>query len=207
MFDRRVPLGPRDVYVGRERGAQGPTELCPYGNPYLVKVHGRKQAVELYKTYLYSNPRLLASTVHLKGKRLLCHCAMHEECHRNILAEAAEMQPDLQEEPEWEEVYIPKVLVIKVGLPWSPEEFLSESLNAQHPFDSVSGVSDTLLRSIYDILTGGPEAMKDKRKKALQHVGEDPEVCEIRAGIPTKVACLADLVGAMTSPRMPKHKE
>lgn len=70
---------PKDaVYVGR------PTK---WGNPFLVKTLGRKEAVEAYREYL-ARSGMIAEVHELKGKDLVCWCAP-EACHADILLSLA----------------------------------------------------------------------------------------------------------------------
>ena len=46
-------------------------------------------------------------------------------------------------------------VLIKVGLPWTPEEFTEEAGRLQHPFDLQCKPGDRVLKCIFDILTQG----------------------------------------------------
>jgi hypothetical protein len=69
-----------DVYCGR------PSD---FGNPFEIGKDGtRKDVIEKFRKYLYSNPELLKRVPELKGKVLGCWCAPLA-CHCDILAELA----------------------------------------------------------------------------------------------------------------------
>jgi hypothetical protein len=69
-----------DVYVGRP---------SKWGNPYRIGVHGsRKEVIEKYRRYIFSNTVLLRSLPELKGKILGCWCKPLP-CHGDVLAELA----------------------------------------------------------------------------------------------------------------------
>jgi hypothetical protein len=75
---------PFDVYIGRP---------SKWGNPFKIdSVHSRADVIELYRSWLKSNPKLLASAkVELKGKTLGCYCAPLP-CHGDVLLEVANEQ-------------------------------------------------------------------------------------------------------------------
>ncbi len=81
-------LNPDVVYVGR-RQWWGPGRLLPghcLANPYSVRVHGRAEALQLYRARLTTLPDLDELLAALHGKTLACWCAP-EPCHADILAE------------------------------------------------------------------------------------------------------------------------
>ena len=69
-----------------------------WGNPYshlantLAKfqVATRQEAVEKYREWIATQPRLLAKLPLLKGKRLGCLCPENQPCHGWVLAELAD---------------------------------------------------------------------------------------------------------------------
>lgn len=67
-----------DVYIGRG---------TPFGNPYVIGVHGnRKQVIELYRSWFAAQPKLQQlAREQLTGKRLGCWCRPLP-CHGDILA-------------------------------------------------------------------------------------------------------------------------
>jgi hypothetical protein len=74
-----------DVYIGR------PTQ---WGNPFSHKagtkaqfrVATREEAVESYREWIKTQPKLLADLESLRGKRLACWCKP-KACHGDILRE------------------------------------------------------------------------------------------------------------------------
>lgn len=80
-----------DVYIGRTFGR---FKDIGWGNPYVIGKHGtREECIAKYKTYVMSNPKLLARLHELKGKRLGCWCKKVDEdvpCHGDILVELVE---------------------------------------------------------------------------------------------------------------------
>ena len=79
---------PYDVYIGR--GSK-------WGNPFShlestkaeYKVETREEAIEKYREWILTQPRLLADLYELKGKTLCCFCKP-KACHGDILAELAD---------------------------------------------------------------------------------------------------------------------
>lgn len=71
-----VPEG--SVHIGRP---------SKWGNPFRIGVHGsRKQVIEKYRSYILSQPQLMASLHELRGKTLVCYCKP-QPCHGDILVE------------------------------------------------------------------------------------------------------------------------
>lgn len=55
-----------DVYIGR--GSK-------WGNPFIIGRDGtREEVIEKYRSYILSNPVLMASLPELDGKILACYC-------------------------------------------------------------------------------------------------------------------------------------
>jgi len=67
---------PYDVYIGRG---------SIWGNPYSLEDHSRREALELYESYLRANAELIGKLPDLHGKVLGCYCAPRP-CHGDILA-------------------------------------------------------------------------------------------------------------------------
>lgn len=87
------PFNPAtDVYIGRKNTRYG-MHQSKWHNPYKVGngwgLHTREEALRLYKDYLLSSPRLMASLPELRGKNLVCYCAP-KACHGHILRELVE---------------------------------------------------------------------------------------------------------------------
>ncbi len=73
------------VYVGRSNG-----ELySPWGNPFVVGVHGtRSEVIAMYEKYILGHPGLMARLPELKGAVLACWCAPLP-CHADVLLRLA----------------------------------------------------------------------------------------------------------------------
>jgi hypothetical protein len=77
-----------DVYVGRP---------SIWGNPFShlpntlaqYKVNTREEAIEKYREWIQTRPKLLKQLYKLKGKILGCYCAPLA-CHGDVLAEMAD---------------------------------------------------------------------------------------------------------------------
>jgi hypothetical protein len=79
-------LGVNEVYVGR--GGRG-VPPSAWGNPFKVdKGLSRGQAVEKFKEH-FNTTGLSSGVGELVGKDLLCHCGANEECHGDVLLDAA----------------------------------------------------------------------------------------------------------------------
>lgn len=76
-----------DVYIGRP---------SKWGNPFShkddtkakFKTATREEAVASFRTYLLTNPDLLAALPELRGKTLGCWCSP-QACHGDVLLELA----------------------------------------------------------------------------------------------------------------------
>lgn len=65
------------------------TRKGKWGNPFVIGIDGdRKEVCQKYKTWLPTQPKLLAAIHELRGKRLGCVCKP-QECHGDYLAELA----------------------------------------------------------------------------------------------------------------------
>ena len=69
-----------DIYIGRN---------SIWGNPFSISVYGRKGAVQKYRQWLETQPRLRERLHELKGKTLGCWCKPLQ-CHGDVLAELAD---------------------------------------------------------------------------------------------------------------------
>jgi hypothetical protein len=79
-------LEPYDIYIGRP---------SKWGNPFVVGRDGaRGECVEKFRTWIHTQPHLLASLVGLRGKTLGCWCKTRKDpnraCHGDVLAEMAD---------------------------------------------------------------------------------------------------------------------
>eukprot|EP00435_Cladocopium_sp_Y103_P039589 s268_g10.t1 len=62
--------------------------------------------------------------------------------------------------------------IVEVGVYRTPEEFLEEALRVSHPFDSDASVPDDVKRTIFKLLTEGPELVQREREQAFQYYEE-----------------------------------
>jgi hypothetical protein len=77
VLNRRVGWHSNAVYVGR------PTK---WGNPF--KIGPRELNVQMYETWILTQPQLMADLHELKDKDLVCWCAPLP-CHADILLKLA----------------------------------------------------------------------------------------------------------------------
>jgi hypothetical protein len=69
-----------DVYIGRP---------SKWGNPFAIGKDGtREQVIEKYRSWIPTQPELIAALPELKDKVLGCWCAP-KACHGDVLAELA----------------------------------------------------------------------------------------------------------------------
>ena len=60
------------------------------GNPFIIGRDGtREEVIEKYRSYVPTQPRLMARLRHLKDKTLGCWCKPNA-CHGDVLAEMAD---------------------------------------------------------------------------------------------------------------------
>ena len=92
----------KEVYVGR-RNAGSSWLSAPWGNPFLVGVHGtRAECIESFREWLLSGRSLgnneatvqrrewILKNVHtLRGRTLVCFCKP-KACHADVLVEMAD---------------------------------------------------------------------------------------------------------------------
>jgi len=82
MSARLVKIGEAayDCYIGRG---------SPWGNPFVIGVHGnRLEVIARYEEWIRGQPALLARLPELAGKVLACHCASAvnpKRCHGEVL--------------------------------------------------------------------------------------------------------------------------
>ena len=77
--EHHTPLGA--VYIGRG---------SPYGNPFIIGIHGnRDQVCDQFEAMVEANPELKAKIKkELKGKDLVCYCKP-ARCHGDYLLKIA----------------------------------------------------------------------------------------------------------------------
>jgi hypothetical protein len=73
-------MPPNTVYVGR--GSQ-------WGNPFPVKLYGRKKAVGTYRAFIVELELNREICKDLRGKNLACWCRLDQCCHADVLLEIA----------------------------------------------------------------------------------------------------------------------
>lgn len=69
-----------DINIGRP---------SKWGNPFLLRLHDRDDAIARYRAWVVEQPELMAALGELRGKRLGCWCAPLP-CHGDVLAELAD---------------------------------------------------------------------------------------------------------------------
>lgn len=78
------------------------TRPSKFSNPYshkentlaLYKTNSRKESIEKFKEYFYSNKELQESCgKELRGKRIACVCKRNESCHGDIIVDFLENSP------------------------------------------------------------------------------------------------------------------
>ena len=178
-------VGKGEIYIGR-----GPAPCrSKWANPYPTSKFSRRQAISLFRDYLHRSS-LMEDLGELAGLRLLCHCANHQECHADVLIAAFQARFVRDQEPA-------VAAVVKVGLPWSPAEFIGQARDLVHPFEQPPPLEDVTLQLIFDWATLGCEAIRSRRRAALDHYGRlaaelEPQEAALRArGDPHVQAILA----------------
>lgn len=74
------------------------TRPSKFSNPYshkentlaLYKTNSRKESIEKFKEYFYSNKELQDACEELRGKRIACVCKSNESCHGDIIVDFLE---------------------------------------------------------------------------------------------------------------------
>ena len=148
-------LGPQHVYIGRALGGKRPMQASGWANPFrLWQCASREECLHRYRQHLHSArmaPFVQRELRKLAGKILVCpSCRPGEACHADLIIRMFMEAFDLPTSG--------KPVTLKVGDPWSPEEFVQQAEAAAHPFDTVVA-PDAILRNIFSLLTLGPSAM------------------------------------------------
>ena len=82
---RRLPDG--WLYIGRGSSKYG-LEPSVWANAFRIGRDGdRGHCIELFRRHLRASPALLARLPEHRGKKLACHCGMHEGCHGDVLVQ------------------------------------------------------------------------------------------------------------------------
>ena len=95
--------GPVRIQRKRLKGWKAPngvvnvTRPGRWGNPFPVEIHGREEAVRLFRWMLLDASRCAANGYpkpaefqrELCGKDLMCWCALDQACHADVLIEVA----------------------------------------------------------------------------------------------------------------------
>jgi len=77
-----------DVYIGREVPEYG-IAGSKWGNPFVLADESdaeRTRSIDAYRTWILTQPQLMASLEELRGQRLACWCAPLP-CHGDVLVE------------------------------------------------------------------------------------------------------------------------
>lgn len=71
------------------------TRPGPFGNPFIIGIHGtRAEVIAKYAEWLPGQPELMARLPELRGKVLGCACRTDQKCHGDvILAELSKLFP------------------------------------------------------------------------------------------------------------------
>lgn len=69
------------------------TRPGPFGNPFIIGIHGtRAEVIKMYSEWLPKQPELMARLPELRGKVLGCACRADQKCHGDtILALIAQL--------------------------------------------------------------------------------------------------------------------
>ena len=73
-----------DLYIGRG-SRQRSLAKSRYCNTFKVSEVGRDMAIEKFRDSLLQDQALHRSLWTLSGRRLTCHCRLHEKCHGDVL--------------------------------------------------------------------------------------------------------------------------
>ena len=73
-----------DLYIGRGSRQRSLTK-SRYCNTSKVSEVGREMAIDKFRESLLQDQALYRSLWTLSGRRLLCHCQLHEKCHGDVL--------------------------------------------------------------------------------------------------------------------------
>ena len=73
-----------DLYIGRG-SRQRSLAKSRYCNTFKVSEVGREMAIDKFRESLLQDQALYRSLWTLSGRRLLCHCRLHEKCHGDVL--------------------------------------------------------------------------------------------------------------------------
>ena len=73
-----------DLYIGRG-SRQRSLSKSRYCNTFKVSEVGREMAIDKFRETLLQDRALHRSLWTLSGRRLLCHCRLHEKCHGDVL--------------------------------------------------------------------------------------------------------------------------
>ena len=73
-----------DLYIGRG-SRQRSLAKSRYCNTFKVSEVGREMAIEKFRETTQADQVLYRSLWTLSGRRLICHCRLHEKCHGDVL--------------------------------------------------------------------------------------------------------------------------
>lgn len=151
-----------DVYIGREHRGRGGRFLAAsrWANPFKLKdCVSRKECVDRYDAHLRASPDLVAALPDLLGKRLVCHCAPHLECHADVIIKAiAELVLETSDLD----------VTLLVGIPADPASFALSALRLRHPFEDHAGVP-SVIDGLRFRMTSSVVAITEHRVRMLHH--------------------------------------
>ena len=193
---RHLELG--DIYIGRGSRRRGGLLLSPspWANPFKVTdCADVEEAIERFRSHLQASPALVRDLPKLAGMRLLCHCRVEDPCHGDAIIS------------EFRRLLLPGPgpLVLSVGLPYSPEDFVRAASKCEHPFDS-QWLSDPLRDMIFAKMSTPISGVVAQRRAAIAFWHRRAQDLEPRETTLHK-AMSADLAAVLFSKKILVFKE
>ena len=118
-----------DFYIGREFRTKAGRFVAasPFANPFKVAdCPDRGSCIKKFDAFLRSSASLLRLLPALSGKRLLCHCGPHQQCHGDAII-AAFRELCLASDAAR--------ATVQVGVYADIEKFTEAAVSCRHPFD------------------------------------------------------------------------
>ena len=85
LGSRRSAFPQKGVYIGRGSRAHD-LGASVWANPFRIGADGcRDEVIIKFDAFVRSQEHLLAQVPSLGNKVLVCHCAVHEPCHADVL--------------------------------------------------------------------------------------------------------------------------
>ena len=175
-------LGEQHVYIGRALSGKRRLPASEWANIYrLWQCESRSDCLIKYEQYLRSPAMaefLRRELGKLAGKILVCpSCRTGEACHADVIIKIFREVFDIASAT--------RPASLKVGEPWTPEEFVAQAEALVHPFDSIVA-PDAILRNVFTLLTVGPKSLAAARAETLEHWRRrakelDPQEQELRS--------------------------